>query len=138
VEALKELAPEAAIVPFVKLMQDQNENRQLRLSAAMALEDIGDQRVIDPFMWAFANDPFIRGTAANGLARIGGTGVGFLFEVLYRGDSSLRQASATAIAFQGDEQAKAALKEVITTGQVPAEGIPKDVFDELDSANQEK
>ena len=36
------------------------------------------------------------------------------------------------------EQAKAALKEVITTGQVPAEGIPKDVFDELDSANREK
>jgi len=138
IEALKELAPEAAIVPFVKLMQDQNENRQLRLSAAAALEEIGDERVIDPFMWAFTSEPMLRNFAAKGMARIGGAGIGFLFEVLYRGDSSLRQTSAVAIAFQGDEQAKAALKEVITTGQVPAEEIPKDVFDELDSANREK
>ncbi len=74
----------------------------------------------------------MRDSAAYGLARIGGdTGLGFLLQVLRNGDIDLQQSAATALAFWGGSQARAALKQVVAEGKLGKEAIPQNVIEEV-------
>ena len=74
----------------------------------------------------------MRDSATFGLARIGGdTGLGFLLRVLRSRDIDLQQSAATALAFWGDKQARAALKQVVAEGQLEKETTPQNVMEEI-------
>ena len=56
--------------------------------------------------------------------------------MLRSGDLTVQQSAATALAFWGDRQARAALKQVVPEGQLGKEAIPQNVIEEVISPKQ--
>ena len=127
--ALRRFAPERSVEALINLMQNQNEDGQLRTLAAAGLGEIGDVRAINPLMGVIRDtattDPMVRQAAANGLVRMGGDrGVNLLIQLLQEGSREQQEIAATALAFGGNQRGGSALTKLRAQGLVPETAIP--------------